>query len=247
MHQPPSIYKSLSAVLLLFISCSLFFACNSTYTSKKKGYYKVDFPERKYVIFHEEGYPYTFEYPVYAQVIKDSTYFDATAENPYWINLDFPQFGGRIFLSYKIIGGKSVFKIRQADGSYKDSSGINAFDNMVNDAFNLTNKNQAVTSVIKDSLMHTANGLSGIFFKVGGNAATAKQFFLSDTTKNFIRGALYFDVTPNADSLRPVQDFLQTDIEHMINTFKWVNTAFGKEKLPASKFSGSFGETANKN
>ena len=199
------------------------------------------------MIFHEEGYPYTFEYPVYAQVIKDSTYFDATAENPYWINLDFPQFGGRIFLSYKIIGGKSVFKIRQADGSYKDSSGINAFDNMVNDAFNLTNKNQAVTSVIKDSLMHTANGLSGIFFKVGGNAATAKQFFLSDTTKNFIRGALYFDVTPNADSLRPVQDFLQTDIEHMINTFKWVNTAFGKEKLPASKFSGSFGETANKN
>lgn len=247
MHQPLSIYKKQSAVLLLFISCLFFFSCNSTYTSKKKGYYKVDFPQRKYVSFHQEGYPYTFEYPVYAQVIKDSTYFDASTENPYWINLDFPQFGGRIFLSYKIIGGKSVFKIRQADGSYKDSSGINAFDNMVNDAFNLTNKNQAVTSVIKDSLMHTANGLSGIFFKVGGNAATAKQFFLSDTTKNFIRGALYFDVTPNADSLRPVQDFLQTDIEHMINTFKWVNPASGKEKLPASQFSGSSAESVKKN
>lgn len=247
MHQPLSINTRRPAVMLLFISCILFFACNSTYTSKKKGYYKVDFPERKYVAFHQEGYPYTFEYPVYAQVIKDSTYFDASAENPYWINLDFPQFGGRIFLSYKIIGGKSVFKIRQANGSYKDSSGINAFDNMVNDAFNLTNKNQAVTSVIKDSLMRTPNGLSGIFFKVGGNAATAKQFFLSDTTKNFIRGALYFDVTPNADSLRPVQDFLQTDIEHMINTFKWVNSVSGKEKLPASKFAGSPSEAVNKN
>lgn len=247
MHQPLSSYTKRPAVMLLFISCSLFFACNSTYTSKKKGYYKVDFPERKYVTFHQEGYPYTFEYPVYAQVIKDSTYFDASAENPYWINLDFPQFGGRIFLSYKIIGGKSVFKIRQANGSYKDSSGINAFDNMVNDAFNLTNKNQAVTSVIKDSLMRTPNGLTGIFFKVGGNAATAKQFFLSDTTKNFIRGALYFDVTPNADSLRPVQDFLQTDIEHMINTFKWVNSAPGKEKLPVSKFAGSSSEAVNKN
>jgi gliding motility-associated lipoprotein GldD len=247
MHQPLYTHKSLTAVLLFFISCSLFFACNSTYTSKKKGYYKVDFPERKYVTFHQEGYPYTFEYPVYAQVIKDSTYFDASTENPYWINLDFPQFGGRIFLSYKIIGGKSVFKIRQADGSYKDSSGINAFDNMVNDAFNLTNKNQAVTSVIKDSLMRTVNGLTGIFFKVGGNAATAKQFFLSDTTKNFIRGALYFDVTPNADSLRPVQDFLQTDIEHMINTFKWVNPASGKEKLPAPQFTGASAEAVNKN
>ena len=193
--------------------------------------------------FHQEGYPYTFEYPVYAKVIKDSTYFDAASENPYWINIDFPRFGGRIFLSYKIIGGKSVYKIRQANGTYKDSAGINVFDNMVNDAFNLTNKNQAVTSAIKDSLMHTPNGLTGIFFKVGGNAATAKQFFLTDTTKNFIRGALYFDVTPNADSLKPVQDFLQTDIDHMINTFRWINKPAGTEKLPASSLNSIPAET----
>ena len=92
---------------------------------------------------------------------------------------------------------------------------------MVADAFTLTNKNNVVSSSINDSLIHTANGISGVFFKVGGNAATAKQFFLSDTNRNFIRGALYFDVTPNADSLKPVQDFLQADMDHIINTFKW--------------------------
>jgi len=209
--------------LLLTVFYFTLASCNSTYTSKKKGYYKVNFPERKYVSFQQEGFPYTFEYPVYASVIKDSTYFDSNPENPYWINIDFPQFGGRIFLSYKIIGGKAVYKLKQQDGKYRDSTGINSFDNMVNDAFNLTNKNQAITNAIKDSLMHTPNGVTGVFFKVGGNAATAKQFFLSDSTKNFIRGALYFDVTPNADSLRPVQDFLQADIEHMINTFRWTN------------------------
>jgi gliding motility-associated lipoprotein GldD len=246
-QKPSSIYKPLPAVCLLLGLCTIFFACNSIYTSKKKGYYKVDFPERKYVTFQQEGYPYTFEYPIYAQVIKDSTYFDASAENPYWINIDFPKFGGRIFLSYKIIGGKSVYKIRQANGTYKDSAGINAFDNMVNDAFNLTNKNQAVTSAIKDSLMRTPNGLTGIFFKVGGNAATAKQFFLTDTTKNFIRGALYFDVTPNADSLKPVQDFLQTDIEHMINTFRWLNKPSGIEKLPAPSLNNIPAETGQHN
>lgn len=203
--------------LLLLVSC------NSTYTSKKTGYYKIDFPERKYVQFEKEGFPYTFEYPAYAQVVKDSTYFDSSPENPYWINIDFPQFGGRIFLSYKIIGGKAVYKIKQANGTYKDSAGINVFDKMVNDAYNLTNKNESIASSIKDSLLHTKNGITGIFFKVGGNAATAKQFFLSDTTTNFIRGALYFDVTPNVDSLRPVQDFLQADIDHLINTFKWTN------------------------
>ncbi len=220
--------------LLPIASCLLLFSCNSTYTSKKKGYYNIDFPERKYIRFQQEGFPYTFEYPEYAKVIKDSTYFDSNPENPYWINIDFPQFGGRIFLSYKIIGGKAIYKLKQQNGTYKDSAGINKFDNMVNDAFNLTNKNQAITTAIKDSVMHTPNGITGIFFKVGGNAATAKQFFLSDTTKNFIRGALYFDVTPNADSLRPVQDFLQKDIEHIINSFRWTNKAAGAEKLPAA-------------
>jgi gliding motility-associated lipoprotein GldD len=199
-----------------------FSSCNAPYTSKKKGYYKINFPVHKYVPFSKPGFPYAFEYPAYANIIQDSTYFEGKPENDYWLNIDFPQFGGKIFLSYKIVGGKSIYKIKQANGSYKDSAGSNVFDRMVNDAFNLTNKNQVITTAIKDSLMHTTNGVTGIFFRVGGNAATAKQFFLSDTVKNFIRGALYFDVTPNADSLRPVQDFLQQDINHMINTFRWV-------------------------
>ena len=213
----------LACCFLPVVLCLLVSSCNSTYTSKKTGYFKIDFPERKYVQFEKEGFPYTFEYPAYAQVIKDSTYFDSNPENPWWINLDFPQFGGRIFLSYKIIGGKAMYKVKQANGAYKDSIGTNVFDKMVNDAFNLTNKNESIASSIKDSLVHTPNGVSGVFFRVGGNAATAKQFFLSDTIKNFIRGALYFDVTPNVDSLRPVQDFLQADIDHLINTFKWTN------------------------
>jgi gliding motility-associated lipoprotein GldD len=207
--------------LLLLVYGIVIFSCNATYTSKKRGYYNIDFPERKYVKFEKEGYPYSFEYPIYAEVTRDSTYFDSNPENPFWINIDFPQFGGRIFLSYKIIGGRAMYKVKQANGLYKDSSAINVFDKMVDDAFKLTNKNQSIASSIKDSLFQTPNGITGVFFRVGGNAATARQFFLSDTTKNFFRGALYFDVTPNADSLRPVLDFLQQDIDHLINSFKW--------------------------
>jgi gliding motility-associated lipoprotein GldD len=199
----------------------LLMACNSNYTSRKKGYFKIDLPEHQYQVFNKQGFPYSFEYPVYATVIQDSTYFDSTPENNYWINLDFPDFNARLFMSYKIIGGMAPYKIKQADGSYKDSLGVNQFDLMVNDAFNLTNKNDVIASSIKDSLIRNPNGISGVFFKVGGNAATASQFFLSDTTKNFIRGALYFDATPNADSLRPVQEFLRKDLEHLINTFEF--------------------------
>lgn len=210
-----------SVFIAIILGCTFFAACNSTYTSKKKGYFNIDLPEHKYVSFDKPDFPFSFDYPVYGNIIRDSTYFDSSPENPYWINVDFPGLNARIFLSYKIIGGNAVYKIKQADGSYKDSVATNQFDKMVNDAFNLTNKNQVVSNSIKDSVFRTANNISGVYFKVGGNAATARQFYMSDTTKNFLRGALYFDATPNADSLKPVLDFLQTDLEQMIRSFKW--------------------------
>jgi gliding motility-associated lipoprotein GldD len=126
-----------------------------------------------------------------------------------------------------------MYKVKQMNGQYKDSTALNQFDKMVDDAFKLTNKNQSIASSIKDSLVHTPNGVTGVFFRVGGNAATARQFFLSDTSRNFFRGALYFDVTPNADSLRPVLDFLQTDIDHLINSFKWVSNKPGTTVAPS--------------
>lgn len=220
-HSPLMLISMRPFILIVFTGMFFLAACNSTYTSKKRGYFQIDLPEHQYTSFNKPGFPYTFEYPVYASIIQDSTYFDSTPENPFWINVDFPFLQARIFLSYKIVGGKAPFKIKQADGSYRDSLGVNEFDRMVNDAFNLTNKNEALASGIKDSLIHTKNDVHGIFFKVGGNAATSKQFFLSDTSRHFIRGALYFDATPNADSLRPVQDFLQVDMDHLINSFKW--------------------------
>ena len=198
-------------------------ACNSEYSHKKTGYYKIILPQHQYQSFNQPDFPYSFEYPTYGNIIKDSTYFDRTPENNYWINLDFPTLNARVFLSYKIIGGKVLYKLKQANGSIKDSTGINQFDLMVNDAFNLTNKNEIMATSISEIPILTSNGVSGMYFKVGGNAATAKQFFLTDSVHHFLRGALYFNSTPNADSLKPVHEFLEEDIHHMIQTFKWKN------------------------
>ena len=213
-------YIKVSALALVVI---FFMGCNSVYTSKKHGYFDIELPAHSYKTYDQPGFPYSFEYPVYAVPVKDTTYFDSKPENDYWINIDFPQFDARIFLSYKAIGGKSVYKLKGSDGVYRDSIGINQFDKMVNDAFNLTNKNEAVATSIKDSVFKTANNVTGVFFKVGGNAATATQFFVSDTVHHFLRGALYFSATPNSDSIKPVQKFLEEDIRHLISTFKWKN------------------------
>lgn len=210
----------LTLIFCMLVMFTCFYSCNSLYTSKKKGYYKVDFPKKEYRSFDQASFPYSFEYPVYANIVKDSSYFDQNLNDPYWINIDFPQFHGKIFISYKKITGTSVYKIKSGSG-YKDSTGTNSFENLVDDAYKLTYKNDIKAYSIDDSLMHTPNNVSGIFFSLTGSVATAKQFFLTDTTTHFLRGALYFDATPNEDSLKPVNDFLQADMKHLINTLRW--------------------------
>jgi gliding motility-associated lipoprotein GldD len=211
--------------LLLLIVCILFItgvcACNSIYTQKPRGFFKIDFPEHKYQVFDKAGFPYRFEYPVYANIVQDSTFFDEQPENPYWLNIEFPQFHSKIYISYIEIGGKSRFKRRDAKGNYVDSTGINTFDNLIKSSYDLTYKHSVKASSIEDSVFTTANHINGVYFKIGGNAATANQFLVTDSVKHFLRGALYFDATPNADSLGIVNRFIQTDMRHLINSFTW--------------------------
>lgn len=204
-------FKSLfSLVALVFL-----LSCNSDYTPKRRGYFRIDFPPHQYQVFDKPDYPYTFEYPVYANVVRDSSYFDTVPENPYWINVDFPRFNARIYISYKEIG----YTDRAVPGHEKPTP--NTFDKLKDDAYKMTFKHTVKASSIDDSVMVTPNGVSGVFFHVGGNAATANQFYLTDSVHNFLRGALYFDTAPNEDSLARVNRFLQMDMFHLINTFKW--------------------------
>jgi gliding motility-associated lipoprotein GldD len=194
-------YKIFIALLLIVVGLA---ACNSPYTYKKKGYFNITFPEKEYRSFDQPGYPYTFEYPAYANVLRDTSFFNDKPENPWWINIDIPRFRGRIYVSYKQIISR------------------NQFDSLVNDAAKMVYKQHTeVSTGIEDSLLQTPNGIEGIYYSLKGNTATANQFFLTDSTKHFFRGALYFDATPNEDSLSIVNDFLKTDLKHLINTLKW--------------------------
>jgi gliding motility-associated lipoprotein GldD len=208
MKASPNIFFMILAPFFLYL-----FSCNTNYTAdKKRGYFRIDLPKKEYRVFDTLDYPYSFEYPVYATITEDSTFFDGKPENPWWINIDFPQFNGRIFVSYKEVGKNKI-------------------DSLVDDAFKLSFKQHSQkASAIEREEIHPASNVEGYYFTLEGNTATANQFFLTDKTKHFLRGALYFDATPNEDSISLVNNFIKADIWHMINTFKW-----RENKSPSAK------------
>lgn len=61
----------------------------------------------------------------------------------------------------------------------------------------------------------------GSVFEVTGNAASPIQFHVTDSSKHFITAAVYFNVQPNYDSIKPAIDFLKKDVAHLIESLEW--------------------------
>lgn len=190
--------------LMIPVLLTLLFSCGEEeYIPKPRGYYRISLPEKKYTFFQKEDYPYSFEYPVYANIEKDTLFFNEKTENPWWINVNFQDLGGKIYLSYK-----------QIDATH-------SLAKLLEDSYQMSHYHTKRADYINEPEFHTANGVHGIYYDVGGNAASSLQFYATDSVRHFIRGALYFDTTPNVDSLKPVNQFLRKDIEHLVQTLKW--------------------------
>ena len=192
-----SVYISLFilAGFVFFISCN-----NSDYIPKPRGYFRIALPEKKYKIF-DTIYPYSFEYPVYSIIQPD---FNKNAE-PYWINIEFPAFKGTLHISYKPVTSDSLL--------------YQYFE----DARTFVNKHIAKADDIEPiAITDDKNQVYGLIYDITGNGvASTYQFCVTDSTTNFLRGALYFNILPNNDSLAPVIDFIKADINHFIKTLRW--------------------------
>ncbi len=190
---------------LLFLSIAFISSCDEeTYIPKPRGFAKTMLPEKKYQQFNNAGYPYSFEYPVYGVVEKDSTFFGEKTENPWWINVTFKEMNGKIYMSYKQLDKEK-----------------NTLKKLLEDSHTLSYYHTKRASYINDPEFHTKNNVHGIIYDVGGNAASSFQFYATDSNNHFIRGALYFDVSPNIDSLKPYNAFLQQDVKHLLETLTW--------------------------
>ena len=93
----------------------------------------------------------------------------------------------------------------------------------MNDAYTLTAKHQIKAYAIDEVIAQTYSGQTAIIAELEGDVPSQMQFTITDSTKNFLRGALYFNSKVHNDSLKPAIEYMKKVILHMINTFDWKN------------------------
>lgn len=181
-------------LLIVFLAT----ACSQDYIPKPHGYFRIEFNEKSYHKLDSAALPYNFDIPEYSKAVPDR---DRNVE-PFWINLKIPAHKAEVHISYKKVE-KNLAKLLE------DSRTL---------AYKHTIKADAINERI---FVNPQKKVYGTIYMIEGNAASPLQFYLTDSTTNFLRGALYIKEIPNIDSLRPVIDFLTPDIIRLIESTEW--------------------------
>lgn len=181
-----------------FLCLGFFCSCDDDeVVPRPKGYFRIDLPEKNYSRW-DSTCPFSFEVPGYCVVRPDH---DANSQ-PCWVNLEYVMFGGTLHLSYKKVN--------------------NDLDTFLLQSRQMAIQHQVKANAMKESpVINDSAGVYGLIYEFGGNTASSLQFYLTDSTNHFIRGALYFWARPNADSLAPVLEFISQDVYKMVETFRW--------------------------
>jgi len=189
---------SLCKVLLIALLMGLG-SCSKSYQPKPKGYNRFNLPEAKYQAL-PDTLPYRFEYSAFAQLRKDTSW----VRERYWVEIYYPEIKANIHVTYEPLD-KSEKLLKE----------------LLNDAYVLTAKHQIKAYAIDETITRTPSGKTAIIAELDGEVPSQFQFTMTDSTKNFLRGALYFNTKVQNDSLMPAINYVKKDIMHMINTLEW--------------------------
>lgn len=185
---------------LVFLLCV---SCNDDVIPKPKGYLRLEYPRANYIASHIDGMPFSFEANALASKISSKKLVSTTES--YGVNIEYSSLKGTIYLTYKAI----------------DNHQGNLID-FLKDAQNFTQKHTSKADEIKETeYLNKLNKVYGMFYEVGGNAASQSQFYITDSINHFLTGSLYFYAKPNYDSIYPAAKYLEKDIKHIMETVKW--------------------------
>ena len=182
---------------LVFIFCIFFcFSCNEIHVPKPKAFLSLDYPKAIYLKSQLDA-PFEFEKNKLAQLNISKK--NNTLEG---IVLRYPTLKASVFVNYKKVDDK--------------------LEKYISDARSMTKKHLQVADEISEQMYeNTQQNLYGIFYDLKGNVASQSQFYVTDSTRHFISGALYFETKPNYDSILPAIHYIQKDLLHFIESLRW--------------------------
>jgi gliding motility-associated lipoprotein GldD len=182
-----------------FVLVFLLAACNRDYLPKPLGYNRLTLPEPAYRPL-PDSLPYAFEYSQHARLLADTSWL----REKFWIEIYYPDLKANVHVTYKRI--------------HKNNQLLKEF---LNDAYTLTAKHQIKAYAINEVISTTPSGKTAVIAELEGEVPSQFQFTVTDSTDNFLRGALYFNTRVANDSLAPAIEYMKKDIMHMINTLEW--------------------------
>lgn len=188
-------------LVFLFITFFILNSCGDNTLPKPRAQLRLEYPEARYLNF-ENDLPFTFKKNSLAtDVIK----IRKQNENEFYgLDVSYPNLKATIYLTYK--------RISTRDDLVK----------YLTDAQKFTQEHARKADEISEQVFEDSNrNVYGMFYEVGGDAASQSQFYVTDSTKNFLLGSLYFFAKPNYDSILPAADYLKNDIRHLMETLKW--------------------------
>lgn len=167
-------------------------SCGDEKMPKPKGQLSLEYPPAKYQKFSNSC---GFEFEK-----NELTTVKATSNCG--LEIHYPKMKATVYLTYKPVQ--------------------NNLEKLLVDAQKLTYEHVIKANDIAEQPYINANDkVYGMFYQVGGNAATNAQFYVTDSTRNFVTASMYFYSKPNFDSILPAADYIKNDMKKMIETIRW--------------------------
>jgi gliding motility-associated lipoprotein GldD len=178
------------------IVCFSTSSCTDTPKPKPRAYFRIDLPEKEYKSF-QSPCPFRFDIPKYSGIEIAGASSDSCR-----FNLVFPRQNAKIYFTYLDVN--------------------NDVSSYLNDAYQMAYSHEAKASSIgRERISNPNHDVYGIVFDLKGEVASSLQFYATDSSRHFLRGALYFNSSPNTDSIAPVLSFIREDVLHLLQSLEW--------------------------
>ncbi|WP_430411451.1 gliding motility lipoprotein GldD [Kordia sp.] len=184
--------KLVKCISIISVLSILLISCGGEVLPKPKAFLSLEYPEANYAKVQSDC-PYTFEKNQIATIIPKKNC---------WIDVDYPALNATLHLSYIAIDGN--------------------LNKLLEDVQKLTYEHAVKADAIEPTVYENAKqNVYGMVYEVEGNVASQAQFYVTDSTKHFLTGSLYFNTKPNYDSIYPAVVYIKKDIRTLIESLEW--------------------------